>query len=179
VTDVEYRAARAADAPAVASLHADSWRRHYGGAYAAEFLAGPVVEDRLAVWMPKLAEPGPNDLTIVGYLHGELAGFAHTVLGEDARWGALLDNLHVRFDLKGSGIGTELMARTAAAVLERSPASGLYLWVLEQNTAAQAFYRARGAEFADSREIEPPGGGTVVGVRCVWPDPSTLLRSAL
>ena len=33
VDGIQYRLARGSDAPAVAALHADSWRRHYRGAY--------------------------------------------------------------------------------------------------------------------------------------------------
>ena len=49
------------------------------------------------------------------------------------------------------------------------------LWVLEDNVAAQAFYDARGGRPADREVSEPPGGGSVVGIRYVWPDPATLL----
>jgi hypothetical protein len=69
-------------------------------------------------------------------------GFAHTFLGQDATWGAFLDNLHVAYGLKRQGIGTRLLTLTAQAVLDWSPASGLYLWVLEQNSDARAFYTA-------------------------------------
>jgi hypothetical protein len=36
------------------------------------------------------------------------------------------------------------VALTEREIADWSPSSGLYLWVLEQNTAAQAFYAARG-----------------------------------
>jgi GNAT superfamily N-acetyltransferase len=36
--DLRFRAAGPGDAQAVAGLHADSWRRHYRGAYADSFL---------------------------------------------------------------------------------------------------------------------------------------------
>jgi hypothetical protein len=67
------------------------------------------------------------------------------------------------------------MARSAAAVLARRPVTGLYLWVLEANTAGQAFYAAQGGTCAGSEWSEAPGGGTVLGLRYVWPDPTTLL----
>jgi hypothetical protein len=47
-------------------------------------------------------------------------------------------------DRKRTGVGARLMAESAAAVLDRRPGSGLYLWVLEMNRSAQAFYDARG-----------------------------------
>ena len=90
--------------------------------------------------------------------------------------GALLENLHVLHELKGQGIGTHLMAASARAALDSRPGAGLYLWVLDQNAAAQAFYAARGGVEA-GREVRGPfpGGGTALGRRIVWPDPSTLL----
>ena len=49
------------------------------------------------------------------------------------------------------------MALTAQAVLDSTPASGLYLWVLEQNTAAHAFYTARGGSLR--RDQPRPAAG--------------------
>jgi hypothetical protein len=73
------------------------------------------------------------------------------------------------------------MARAATFVHERRPTSGLYLWVLEQNSAAQRFYRAIGGTPADAEPVRPVNGvpgrlnGTPVGIRYVWPDPEELL----
>ena len=41
--DLRFRPADADDAAAVAGLHADSWRRHYRGAFSDAFLDGDVV----------------------------------------------------------------------------------------------------------------------------------------
>jgi hypothetical protein len=48
--EITFRDASARDIEAIATLHADSWRRHYRGAYLDSFLDGDVVADRLAVW---------------------------------------------------------------------------------------------------------------------------------
>ena len=117
-------------------------------------------------------------------LDGGLVGLAHTRLGDDPAWGALLDNLHVSYGLKRLGVGTRLLALTAQAVLDSSPGSGLYLWVLKQNTAAQAFYRARGGIEVETKVVSPPGGdptrlnGSPMCLRFAWPDPSRLLPEA-
>ncbi len=174
---MHYRAATARDVEAIAALHADSWRRHYRGALSDAFLDGDVVADRLAVWTARLTEPQPHQCTIVADDDGTVVGFVHTALDEDPKWGALLDNLHVVYARKRDRIGTHLMAESASIVLERRPSAGLYLWVLEQNTAAQAFYAARGGVCVE-REIAPAtGGGTTERLRFVWPDPSVLLVS--
>jgi ribosomal protein S18 acetylase RimI-like enzyme len=174
---VTLRDAGTRDIEAIAALHADSWRRHYRGAYSDEFLDGDVFDDRLVVWTDRLARPRSraNVCTIVAERDGILVGFAHTIFEDDPTWGALLDNLHVRHDSKGCGIGTRLMSETAEAVIERSPSSGLYLWVLEQNISAQAFYEARGGTCAGREVWETPGGAAVVGLRYVWPNPSALI----
>lgn len=57
MTGLTLRAAGQGDAEAVALLHADSWRRHYRGAYSDAFLDGDVVADRFAVWSARLAAP--------------------------------------------------------------------------------------------------------------------------
>lgn len=48
--NVRYRQATPDDAPAIALLHAESWRMHYRGAYADDYLDGPVYDERAAVW---------------------------------------------------------------------------------------------------------------------------------
>jgi ribosomal protein S18 acetylase RimI-like enzyme len=172
------RDATSSDAEAIAALHADSWRRNYRGAYDDAFLDGDVDEERLGVWTERLTDPSPDSqVTIVAEHDGAVVGFAHTIFDADAEWGALLDNLHVVHHLKGQGLGRRLVERTARAVVERRPGSGLYLWVLEQNTAAQAFYDALGGTRI-GREIRGPvpGGGTAPAFRYAWPDPRRLLE---
>jgi ribosomal protein S18 acetylase RimI-like enzyme len=182
--DLRFRAADAGDAAAIAGLQADSWQRHYRGAYSDPFLDGGAAGYLLAVWTRRLGEPDPQARTIVAELGGEVVGLAHTELGENADWGALLDNLHVAYGLKRLGIGTRLLALTAQAVLDSTPASGLHLWVLEQNVAARAFYTARGGTCVEIGPVLPPGGdparllGSPTCLRFAWPDPSRLLPAA-
>jgi hypothetical protein len=171
--EVEFRLAGPADADAVARLHADSWRRHYRGAYADAFLDGDVLADRLAVWSARLRVPDPGRCTIVA-LAPELVGFAHTLFDDDAVWGALLDNMHVVAARKRNGIGSRLLGLSAGAVARHRADGGLYLWVLEQNTDAQAFYVASGGVCSGREAVTPPGAvpGRLVGapakLRFAW-----------
>jgi ribosomal protein S18 acetylase RimI-like enzyme len=175
-TSIAYRRATARDIEAIAALHADSWRRHYRGAYSDEFLDGEVFVDRLAVWTRRLKlRQNEDKYTIVAEREGDLVGFAHTILREHPEWGALLDNLHVRSDQKRGGIGTRLMSETARVVIERAPGSGLYLGVLEINKAAQSFYEARGGQCVRQDVTDAPGGGTAADRWYFWPDPSVLI----
>ena len=179
--ELRFRAACAGDAHTVAMLHADSWQRHYRGAFSDAFLDNDVAGYLLPLWTERLAMPNPRARTILAMRAGAVVGLAHTFLGEDATWGAFLDNLHVVHGLKRQGIGTRLLALTGQAVLDWSPSSGLYLWVLEQNSDARAFYSARGGICVERNEVQPPGGdaarlnGKPMNLRYVWRDPSKLL----
>jgi GNAT superfamily N-acetyltransferase len=178
--ELHFRVARPDDAHDVAELHADSWRRHYRGAYSDTFLDGDVLADRVAVWTDRLSEADPRRCTILA-TDGGLVGFANTYLDDDPAWGALLDNLHVTSGRKRHGIGAQLLALTAEAVTRRRPGSGLYLWVLEQNVDAQAFYEARGGTCTGRRLIDPPGTvacrltGSPTALRYSWPEPAAIL----
>ena len=176
-----FRLAGPDDAEAVANLHAESWRRHYRGAYSDAFLDGDVLADRLAVWSERLREPNPSSCTILAE-DRTLVGFAHTVFDDDPAWGALLDNMHVVQGRKRRGIGSRLLGLTAEAVIERPERTGLYLWVLEQNVDARAFYEARGGRCVGRDPVTPPGGiasrlsGSPAKLRYAWLEPSALLE---
>jgi GNAT superfamily N-acetyltransferase len=168
-----FRLATAADATAIAKLHAKSWRRHYRGAYSDAFLDGDVVVDRLTVWSERLEQPDPRRYTILAE-DDRLVGFANTIFGHAPTWGALLDNLHVADHRQHRGIGSRLLAVTARAVVEHPRSTGLYVWVLEQNLGARAFYTALGGTRVDREPVSPPGGipsrltGSPAKLRYAW-----------
>src|SRR6187551_1447695 len=174
-----YRTAGPADAGAIAALHADSWRRHYRGAYSDSFLDGDVHADRLAVWTEQLRARDSRHHTIVAEDGSGLIGFAHTIFEDDPTWGALLDNLHVVHGRKRRGVGRQLLRTTARALVERG--TGLYLWVLAQNVDGQRFYEALGAKRLEEAPVTPPGGvagrlrGSPTKLRYAWADPAILL----
>jgi GNAT superfamily N-acetyltransferase len=178
-----FRAACPGDAQAIAALHAGSWQRHYRRAFSDAFLDHDATGYLLPLWTARLATPDPRARTILAERDGTVVGLAYTILGQDATWGAFLDNLHVAHGLIRHGIGTRLLALTAQAVLDWSPSSGLYLWVLEQNSDARAFYTARGGACVERGQVPPPGGdparlnGKPTGLRYAWRDPSQLLAS--
>jgi len=180
---LQLRRASPADSERIAWLHADSWRRHYRGAYSDAFLDGDVEADRRAVWARRLQDPDVASATIIAEESAEsLVGFVHVVFEDDPTWGALIDNIHVAGERQRSGVGTRLMAAAAEAVIERRPSGGLYLWVLEQNVAAQAFYEARGGRFTERAPVDVPAGvpgrlnGSPLKLRYVWPEPAVLRR---
>ena len=173
---MRFRETTRPDAAAVAGLHAESWRAHYRGAYRDEYLDGDVVEERLRVWEQRLSTPPPNQFVVLAFEDDELIGFACGYGGHDETWGSLLDNLHVRPEHQGRGVGAGLMAEVAAWCHANYADCGLYLWVLEQNRRAQRFYQRLGASDQGGEISEPPGGGGIHGRRYAWKTVPEILR---
>ena len=175
------RLAQGADVPAIAAIHAESWRRHYRGMYSDLYLDGDLDADRLAAWTSKVSRDPRAHFTLIAEQGGRAIGFAHVMLDADPRWGALVDNLHVSHAAQRGGIGSRLLDAVAHRVMELRPDSGIYLWVLEQNVAATAFYLSRHGVLQDTEFAAPPNGdprnlaGTPRRIRVSWADPSVLL----
>ena len=83
-----------------------------------------------------------------------------------------------------AGIGSRLMEHAARAVLAEAGSPALFLWVLEQNMRARAFYRASGGTPVETGVAAAPGGdpallnGTPGKFRMSWPDATRLLDVA-
>jgi GNAT superfamily N-acetyltransferase len=158
------RAARRDALPAIARLHAESWRSAYAGILPPDVLGAPLDRWLAAKWAPDAVR---GRAVLVAHSPGlPLAGFA-ALLPDDGK-GTLLDNLHVRPDLKGRGIGRALMAAAAARA-----AGPLRLEVFEANHAARAAYRAWGG--TEGPVFEDRILGVVVPAIAVsWPDARAL-----
>lgn len=95
--------------------------------------------------------PNPFYFCLIAEYDGKAAGFAlyffnySTWLG---RPGIYLEDLFVKPELRGQGIGKALLERLAAIAVEKS-CLRLEWEVLDWNTPAIDFYRAMGAEFLD------------------------------
>lgn len=167
------------DIEPIARLHADSWQRTYRGMMRDEFLDGDVSDDRLTVWRERLTSPAGNQYVMVAHEAGGVLGFLCAFGAEDARWGTLVDNLHVRHDTQAKGIGRALMRECASWAVERYLDSGMYLWVAQKNHRAQRVYERLGGANVEALTHKQHGGGTVDSYRIAWPDPRVLLAPPL
>lgn len=174
---MRYREATETDAMAIGTLHAESWRAYYRGAYRDEYLDGDVVADRMRVWKERLSAPAANQLVVLAEDDGGLVGFACAFGRDDETWGTLLDNLHVRPACQGQGVGAALLAEVAAWCRTNYADCGIYLWVLAENRRAQNFYRRLGGTDHGGEVSEPPGGGRIHGRRYAWRAPPEIPRS--
>lgn len=176
---INFRTATTADIAAIASLHAESWRKHYRGIWRDAYLDGPVYEDRAKVWRERLESPKSNQHILLAMANDALVGFACFYLDDDPVFGTLLDNLHVVSDQQGGGIGTQLIRAAAAVAHGHDPDSKFYLWVLEANHKARGFYEHLGANHHETVQLEEPDGGASSVCRYVWSKASDLMTQAL
>lgn len=177
--EITFRDASIHDVESIAVLHANSWRRHYRGAYLDSFLDGDVLTNCLEVWGARMTAPSADHFTIVADKNEAVVGFVHMTLDEDPRWGTRLDNLHVTHQLKRYGIGRRLLVEAARELVRRRPADRqFYLWVLAQNTGAQAFYAACSGSKVETTLHGPfPGGGRALCHRIAWQDAAALVST--
>lgn len=174
---MRFREATPEDAPAIARVHAESWQRTFDFALSEEYRAGPVFDDRAAVWASRMAAAPPNQYVVLAEEDGSLAGFACAYGADHERWGALLDNLHINADCQGRGLGKKLTGLVAEWCVANYPDDGMYLWVLEKNTRARRMYEKLGAAFVETDTVanvtsgeqwRAPDGGDVVCHRYAW-----------
>jgi GNAT superfamily N-acetyltransferase len=94
----------------------------------------------------------PFYFCLIAEHHGQPAGFALYFFNYSTwvgRPGLYLEDLFVHPELRGLGIGKELLKKVAAIAIEKN-CPRLQWEVLDWNTPAIDFYRAMGAEFLDA-----------------------------
>ncbi|OYY68907.1 MAG: N-acetyltransferase [Sphingomonadales bacterium 28-55-16] len=100
-----------------------------------------------AVMAQKLFGPRPYAEVLIGEIDGVAQGFAlffHNFSTFEGRPGIYLEDLFVRPDARGSGLGKALLGTLAQLAVERDCAR-LEWSVLDWNTPAIDFYKALGA----------------------------------
>jgi GNAT superfamily N-acetyltransferase len=173
---VTLRDATESDSPAIARLHAESWRSAYRGILSDEYLDTRAHSERALLWRARFSEKtGKPFFVVLAEIGAQLAGFACVFPNEDPTFGSFVDNLHVTPELKRKGIGRTLLAEVARRLVADQTRGGVYLWAIEKNSNARQFYSSLGAVEVGTEEFATPDGGKVREVRCYWPDPSKLL----
>ncbi|MGO4535550.1 GNAT family N-acetyltransferase [Leifsonia sp. 2MCAF36] len=155
---VSVRRATVDDARAIARVHVLSWRETYAGRMPAEFLAALDIERFASRWAGILAD-GRTD-AFIAERDGEVIGWATAGAGrdDDAPRPRELEGIYLLASAHGSGAGQQLLD----AVIGDAPA---YLWVLDGNARAEAFYRRNGFTRDGGATTHPVGDTSVPAVR--------------
>ena len=104
-----------------------------------------------AVLGDRLFGPRPYAEVLIGEIDGVAQGFAlffHNFSTFEGKPGVYLEDLFVRPEARGSGLGKALLKQLAALAVERDCAR-LEWWVLDWNEPAIQFYKKLGAKPMD------------------------------
>ena len=158
--DAHIRRGRVADAPGIARVHWDSHQTTYvlPGRVARDKVEAWTMRIRISTWTANLAiandvypvPEGFHRMAIwVAEVGGEVVGWACTSSGHetDAPRELWLEGIYVLEQHHGTGVGQALLE---AAIGDR-PA---YLWALEDNPRAHAFYRRNGFELDGADQFD-------------------------
>jgi ribosomal protein S18 acetylase RimI-like enzyme len=143
---IDYRLATDDDLQTLVDIHVASWRVAYRGRLPDTYLDNEVEADRLASWQKTLPFQD-NDhylMLAVDQATGKSIGFVKCeYVPEKEKDMTYVDNLHVLPGWQGHGIGKKLLD-LAVAWTKAKGFQKIYLYVMEQNEGAIAFYSYRG-----------------------------------
>ncbi|SJM54828.1 GNAT family N-acetyltransferase [Gulosibacter sp. 10] len=157
--DIRVRPATLDDLDSLARIHARGWRETYGGVLPEGLVAEMADEERrIAAWREDRASA---DGLWLGLVDGEPAGLAESRLSveADAPRPLELRKLYTLRSAHGSGLGGMLIREA----IGDAPA---WLWMLETNARAEAFYRKHGFAPEEPR-VERDWGHELVDIRLV------------
>ena len=172
---LQFRKATIKDSKAIAELHTRSWQQNYRGAFSDEYLDNLALEDRIKVWSERLNDPSANQQVVLAIHESTLVGFICAYFDDSVMYGTLVDNLHVSSELRGMGVGSQLIAMIAKEIQANHTDSGMYLWVLEQNTAAHHFYKSLEGEVMETIPGNDIGDRQIMKTRYHWSNVEPLL----
>lgn len=170
------REATAADAPAIARVHVESWRTTYRGIVPDAVLANLSVERREQQWARVLGNAAGAEFVYVAEDEaGAVIGFASggPEREHDPLYTGELHAIYLLAEAQGRGIGREL----TRLVAERLAAAGhraMLVWVLAENPAC-GFYAALGGTPVREKQIAM-GGASLTEIAYGWEDTRPLRR---
>jgi ribosomal protein S18 acetylase RimI-like enzyme len=145
------------DADELGRLHVEIWRLAYTGLMPVDYLAGLDPEAFAEKWRSRLSDPLPGIVRLVVRDDQGLAGFstAGPPRIDDPPADLELYAINVLPRAHGTGLADELLDRTVG---DRAA----YLWVVEGNDRAIAFYRRRGFADDGGRDVDSESGATEI-----------------
>src|SRR4051812_40575373 len=155
------RVATPDDARAIETIRVHGWQSAYRHVFPPDDLdALPIDADR---WVTRLHTPPPGWTTFVAENDGEVVGFASVGPSRDEQGPGELFAIYVEPEAWSTGAGRSLLERAEEQL--RSEYELAYLWVLEDNPRARAFYERGGWQPEGSRKAEERFGVRAPEVR--------------
>ena len=114
----------------------------------------------------KLFGPRPYAEVLIGEVDGATMGFAlffHNFSTFEGRPGIYLEDLFVRPEARGAGLGKALLAELARIAVERDCAR-LEWWVLDWNEPSIGFYKSLGARPMDEWTVMRVDGSALAAL---------------
>lgn len=141
----QIRTATVDDAHAIATVHVASWQTAYRGLMPDEVLDGLSVEQRESGWRQIFTDPDATGRLLVAERGGDVVGWATFGPGRDTEAGGQgeLWGLYAHPNSFSTGVGHALISIVEAA-LRKDGFTSAYLWVLDGNERAAAFYERHG-----------------------------------
>jgi len=153
--DMTVRPAVVADAPAVASVHVQTWQAAYRGLVPDSVLDELSVEARTSMWERGIPRGG----VWVGLVDSAVAGFAAVGPSREPDAAFELFAIYVLPSAWGTGLGYEL-ARAALGDQQ-----DVVLWVFDENPRARRFYERLGFRADGTVKTETIGGAELKEIR--------------
>ncbi len=152
-----------ADAPLVAAVQLQAWREAYATIMPASYLDGLDATRMTDGWRSALTDADPADRNLLAVdVDGRVVaiGSSGSARDDDAPSGYELRMLNLLAEAYGTGLADRLMTELVG---ER----GAYLWVIEQNLRARAFYLRHGFIADGATVVHEPSGS--LEIRMVRP----------
>ena len=163
-TDIKVRKSKAADAAALTSIFAESWRLAYLGIIPGSHL-DDMIRRRNAAWWINAIRAGEDVLTLT--FAGKIAGYA--TFGRTrirTPYQGEIYELYLSPIYQGLGFGEHLFEGCRHELDERR-LRGLLVWALKDNDAACDFYRRRGGRKV-GKTLERMGGVQLEKIAFGW-----------
>jgi len=165
--DIVVREATPADAPGIARVYVDTWRRTYAGVLPASYLHGLSIERLTRFWRGLLRD---DPRSVVVATSGDVIAFSSGGRERDADlfFRGEIFTLYVTPSAQHRGVGTQLFI-TMLRRLADAEHTPVLVWVLEKNEGARRFYETLGGVPVRSRP-EKVGGVLVDKLAYAWFD---------
>ncbi|WMJ17866.1 GNAT family N-acetyltransferase [Geobacillus proteiniphilus] len=150
------------DAPAIASVHVESWKTTYSGIVPDAYLETLSVGEKQPLWEKVLSQSGHS--VFVAEENGRVVGFVsggrnRASDGPIAKYDGELYAIYLLKEVQGKGLGRQLVQALTRDLAQKGIQS-MAVWVLADNPS-RGFYERLGGEKVAEERVE-------IGGKALW-----------